>query len=312
VKANPMIPVYARGQSRRALCGLLFLASVAVSSAANSGPIPENEVRFALENIVVDTEFALLTSYIGETSATIDYFSEVTTAGWEGVLSGSYGGLPLNVAYVGDTSDLSAMSWTGAGTWGSQTWSSSGDAVFTDPPLEGILDLQNMQVGLSVSGSIGAGSITVSLIKDLDDEELIGSVAASALDVPVLGSALSKELSLTLSQRDFTYTSREKYEVLFGLASRTDVVNSGRLFRRDPAVPNAPIPDPGQPLGPGFQPGFDGDPNGVTFNQMQVRAVPLPSSLALMTLGLTLAAFARPKQRPFEKGPPLSLRPSSV
>ncbi|HUT93059.1 MAG TPA: hypothetical protein VMY37_26580 [Thermoguttaceae bacterium] len=246
--------------------------------------IPANEVRFSLENVVVDTEFALLTSFVGQTSGVLNYFSEITDTGWTGNVTGTYAGRNLDVTYIGNTADLSSMSWFGIGTFGSETWSSSGTASFTDPPLEGILDLKNMQVGLSVSGSIGAGSITVKLIKDLDDQELIGSVAVSALDVPVLGSALEKELSLTLKQTDFSYTSREKYTVLFGWASRTDVVNSGRLFHRVPRVPPPPIPPPWQPLGPGFEEGFAG-PGGTTFNQMQVQAVPEPSSFITWGVG---------------------------
>jgi len=259
----------------------------------DAGIIPENEVRFALENIVVDTEFAFLASYAGLLSGPLDYFSQMTDTGWTGTFSGIYAGKPLNVVYVGDTTDLSSMSWAGTGNWGSETWSSSGTARYTDPPVEGILDLENMQVGLSVSGSIGAGSITAKLVKDLDDRELIGSITASALDVPVLGSALSKELSLTLSQDDWTYKSHEKFEVLFGLASRTYEINRGRLFHRDPkVVEKPPIPppppwdypsDPVNPPGPGFKAGF-ADPGGTTYNQMQLRSIPEPSSLIVWSL----------------------------
>ncbi len=284
-------------------CTLFSLASE--TTLAQS--IPPMEVRAALENIVVDTEFGLLTYFEGSPSDILNYSSEITDTGWNGTLSGIYAGKPLNIDYVGDTADLSSMSWTGTGTWGVENWSSSGNANYEDLalttiapsalPLEGVLDLENMQVGLSVSGTIGVGSITVSLLKDLDDMELIASIAASALDVPVLGSALEKELSFTLSQKDFTYTSQEEFRVLFGILSKNYIVNSGRLFYTDD--------DNGGGNGGGNQiPGFNPNPEGVTMNEMQVQALPVPeptSILSFLALGTLGAASTAARKRTSNK-----------
>lgn len=284
----------------KTLAVVVFLYCALIANV-RADEIPVNEVRSAFENIVVDTEFALLCSYEGTFGGPLDYFSEMTDTGWTGTLSGTYAGEPLEIVYTGDTADFSSMSWTGSGTWGAQTWSSSGTAQYTDPMLTGILDIENMQVGLSVSGTVGVGSVEVKLVKDLDDRKLIGSVTASALDIPKLGSALSKELSLTLDQDTWTYKSAEKYTILFGWASRTKVFNRGRIFHKDPEIPQVPPippsppwPDPfepedmANPPGNGFNPGFAG-PGGITYNQMQVGAVPEPSCTFVIC---ELAAFA--------------------
>uniref|UniRef100_A0A832A3R2 PEP-CTERM sorting domain-containing protein n=1 Tax=Desulfacinum infernum TaxID=35837 RepID=A0A832A3R2_9BACT len=276
---------------------ILCTLCLGIKQQSFSGPIPENEIRLALENIIVDTEFALLVSFAGSLSGPMDYLSEVTETGWSGTLSGNYAGKELEIIYSGNTADLSSMSWTALGHWGTEAWTSSGLAQYIDPPIEGVLDIENMQVGLSVSGSIGFGSITAKLVKDLDDKELIGSISVSALDVPVLGSALSKELSLTISQKTFTYKSEEKYEVLFGLAHTTHVVNKGRVFYRNPDHPNEPIPKLKDPLGKGFNPGFNA-PGKVTYNQMQIQAVPEPATIYLTVIGAGPLLLSHLRKRP--------------
>ncbi len=289
-----------------ATCCTLFSL---LSETTLAQSIPPMEVRAALENIVVDTEFGLLTYYEGSASDVLNYSSEITDTGWIGTLSGIYAGKPLNIDYVGNTGNLSSMSWTGSGTWGLENWSSSGDASYEELalmtiapsalPLEGVLDLENMQVGLSVSGTIGVGSITVSLLKDLDDMELIASIAASALDVPVLGSALEKELSFTLSQKDFTYKSQEEFRVLFGILSKNYIVNSGSLFYTDN--------DNGGGGGGNQIPGFNPNSGGVTMNEMDVQALPVPvpeptSTLSLLAFGtLGAASTLKRKLKPSKK-----------
>jgi PEP-CTERM motif-containing protein len=276
------------------LTALFFLSA----PSAQATGIPLHEAFLAIDSTIVDTEYALVNYALGnEIDQVLNYNSIITDGGWIGTLSGTHLGNALNVEYAA-TATLGSpgppvtynFAWTSTGTYGTEVWTSSGDGVYVDPPLSATVDLQNMQLGLSVSGSVGVGSVTLGMVKDLDDALLTVGVTASALDVPILGSVLEKELSFTLNQVTGGYTSQEEFRALFGLLSKTITWNRGRIFHTpDPPPPDPPPPPPPpypDPLDDPYRRGANPDPFGESYNQMELGLIPEPSTVFLVGAGL--------------------------
>jgi hypothetical protein len=136
---------------------LLVLTTLGELKAATLDPI---EASFVVQGTVPDTDFFLLTLFSSfEAGETLSYKSSTSTQHWTASLSGSYLGVGLNVAYLGNLAGFpgAPITWTSTGSYGSSVWAGSGMIAITSQPQQGFtVDLQSsLQVGAK-TGSVNA------------------------------------------------------------------------------------------------------------------------------------------------------------
>jgi hypothetical protein len=119
----------------KSLSILLGLAGVAASVSVAKADIVPAYAWLLLENTIPDLDVAALTEFVGTVPASLSYGAVIGQAKYTASLSGTYDGQALDINYVGNFSSYPGgpVTWTGSGTYGSETWSESGTALFTFP-----------------------------------------------------------------------------------------------------------------------------------------------------------------------------------
>ncbi|HUU98942.1 MAG TPA: PEP-CTERM sorting domain-containing protein [Phycisphaerae bacterium] len=101
---------------------------------------PTEEAAFATQSSASDSDLFLLTEFCGfQQGETFDYQGVTEDLGdWQASVAGTHLGVPVSVAYNGDFTGYagSPVTWTSAGTYGSESWSGNGQATF-NPTADG-------------------------------------------------------------------------------------------------------------------------------------------------------------------------------
>lgn len=196
---------------------------------ASAGSIDLGEAMAAIQSTIVDMDYGFLNAALGrDLNETLHYSSSFDSSDWQGTLTGTHLGNAINVQYIGTMVSPEQMIWTSSGTYGSETWTGSGDVTLTDPEPFIIVDIENMELGVGTSANVGAASITAELTKDVDDKLLKGSVEVAVLKIPLANRALFlDEVSFELDQETGMYRSTNKTHYFFGLRERICVINRG-------------------------------------------------------------------------------------
>jgi hypothetical protein len=137
---------------------LIVLAAPSAAPVARAGLLSALEASALVQSTASDTDFGFLGLLTGfQSGQTLDYNSTSTTTAWSATLSGSYLGSGANVAYSGDLSGYpsGAITWTSAGTYGTENWSGAGAATIMDTSST------TFQVSFSSSLAVGAGTASM-------------------------------------------------------------------------------------------------------------------------------------------------------
>jgi len=287
---------------RRHVLLIAVVLGCLLPARAFADAIDSREISLIMESTVVDMDISMIALHHGnDFDATLHYVSRIESTGWQGRLWGTYGGRDVDnyytgtVTYLGGADNRYDIDYTSEWLFDGESGTGSGTAIYTDPDFDFGIDLVNMEVSGSVSVSYGIATLTLSGSKSFSTHELTVSAEASAIDLPLVGSAASAEVSFTYNQLTGEYESSVTARVLGGwLYERTETINDGTIRRPDPPPPDPPPPPPPPPPYPypdeSGDPGFgnpddpDYDPNAPGYNNMTVNTVPDPTTALFFAL----------------------------
>lgn len=147
----------------RIILGILavVLAAMAGAPVARAGSINGPAMAgLLISNTAPVLDYYGLTLFEGESMTDVlNTGSIATLTGFSQILSGTYLGQALSVAYVGNSTAFpgGAITWNSVGAYGNQAWSSSGSATFTFPAAS------TFQIAYSSSLTIGSDTMSTDL-----------------------------------------------------------------------------------------------------------------------------------------------------
>jgi len=154
-----------------------------------------------IQSTATDTDFLFLTDFAGyQAGQTVAYRSSTSSAGWTGMLSGSYLGMPLSVGYSGDLTAYppGPVTWTDSGTYGAWVWTGSGSATITDT---GPASFQ-----LAISDSLMVGSNMAALAYTIPGTVLAdGTILFGSAGGDEVGSGTGTINGLALANTCYSY-----------------------------------------------------------------------------------------------------------
>lgn len=285
---------------------LVVILATGISLKLIAGPLDPREIALVMESTVVDIDTSVIAlSYGNDFLTKLNYVSQINSDGWTGRMWGTYQGHTVDVYYIGSVSFVGGansqydIAYNSTWLFDEQSATGAGTGVFTDPEFGFKIDLLNLSVSGSVSINYGIATLTLSGTKDFSNHTLTVAGEASALDIPLIGSAASAELAFTFDQLTGEYKSTATGKVLGGwLWEKTETVNKGTIRRPrtppPPPPPPPPNPPPQYPYVPEpYDPGFGDDPTTSGYNNMEVYTVPEPSTVVLVSFGMITYALSR-------------------
>lgn len=156
-----------------AIAASAFALALGPADSARAALLTAPDASRMIQSTTTDTDFEFLNDFVGwQVGQTVNYNSSTSATTWTGALSGSYLGVPLNVAYSGDLSAYppGPVTWTDAGSYGIASWTGSGSATITDtsPTTFQVVFTDSLTVGgntasldYTIPGTVLAGGTIV-------------------------------------------------------------------------------------------------------------------------------------------------------
>lgn len=213
---------------------------------------------FVMNNTFPDTDFDLLTQFVGTFGTPINYSSAITTTGFTTTLFGVYAGQSLNVTYTGSLAAFPGVTWTSSGTYGANTWTGSGSATFSFPT--GTTFQINYLSTLSIGSNTGQDSLVIT-----------GTDGTSITDTGTSGTVTVNGVA---AAADPMYNSLLiPVNPMPGAPDFDDIVRNGKLY----IVSNTVIDN--------VSPGSPAPPSQIV-DAGTIQVVPEPASLSLFGAGV--------------------------
>jgi hypothetical protein len=245
---------------RRPLCLAALLAVGVLTPPVRANVIMPLEASVMIQSTAAeDVDYYLLTSFYGfKAGETLTYTSSINTVSntWSGTLSGTYMGKAVSVSYSGDYSQYPSgkITWSSTGTYGSDSWTGSGNALFTEPTST------TFQIALNTSLQVGSNTGSV------DNNLISGTIDANNYEYTDTTGSVTTNGTPQKNKIFWTQKFLRGKKKLF-----TDVeLKSGRTI----IVDNDSYTD--DPLG------------GRTTERSSVTTMPEPNALAMSSLGFAM------------------------
>jgi hypothetical protein len=115
---------------------LAFGFAVVVTGPRDAAATAFNAAKrwLVLGDTIIDSDMAFLAQTYGAFPDTLSFGVDASPSSYTASMSGTYGGSGLSISYAGNLSSYTpTVSWTGIGSYGTNTWSSNGTATFSFP-----------------------------------------------------------------------------------------------------------------------------------------------------------------------------------
>ncbi len=258
---------------------VFILMTLTLTRAANAGLLNAMEASILVQSTATDTDAMFLGIFAGQPfpRQTLNYDSTGTATAWSGVLSGMFQGTALSATYLGDLSSYAssgAVSWTSAGSYGTENWSGSGTITITDTSA------RTFQVALQATLDVGSNTASI-------DYVIPGVVRGDRIMFP--GEAGTGTMTVNGQDPDdpVDYSFKE-YHKYYYVAGSSDTVFAGNRF--DP-------PRTGLESDNGWiVPADQVTANSFVFeSRISMFTVPEPASVVLMSSGVLGLILLRKK-----------------
>ena len=165
----------------------LVLSAIGGLNVADAAPFDARGAGLTLANTIPDLDLALLTDFVGIfPGSVLSYGATITSTGFTAFLSGTYGGRSLNVTYTGNLSafPLGAVTWTGTGLYGTDTWSSNGSVTFSFPTTTTFTE--SYTSALMVGANTGSYNLVIGGLDepDVTYTDAVGTAVANGVPLP--------------------------------------------------------------------------------------------------------------------------------
>jgi hypothetical protein len=239
----------------------LSLSSVILSSLVaiqplniDAAPLTSVDAAVIAQSTFMDSDLFLLGDFVGfRAGQSFTYDGSGSATGWTATLTGAYLSTPLSVTYSGNSAAFPGgpITWSSVGSFGAQSWSSSGSALVTSTDHSFQVRYADM---LTVGAQQGTIAATIDGVIDPDSTQRY-TLTAGTLATPTFSGALPDATYSYRRGRRLDSFHEIETNFLFGGRGTWDDVSVLRFVENPPdeyLLRNVIISTPGPIVGAGL------------------------------------------------------------